>query len=72
MLRAQAEMLSQADASDDRSHAIIGANIQSMSDNVKVYLPSIEKMKRGIRLGREGNNLPAPDRNGRNFEIPHQ
>ena len=59
ILRARANMLTQAANSDDRTQAIIGASVQGMSDNVKAYLPSIETMKRRIRRMREGNNLPG-------------
>ena len=52
---------SQVDASDARSHAMIAANTQSMSNNVKGHLPNIDTMKRGIRCVREGNNLSAPN-----------
>ena len=64
-------MLTQANESDDRTHAIIRANTQAMSDNVKAFLPNIETMKRGIRRMREAGNLPAPARDDGNFEIPH-
>ena len=36
VLRARAEMLSQAHESHDRPHAIIGSKTQSMSDNVRL------------------------------------
>ena len=34
----------------------------SMSNNAKAYLSSIDTMKRRIRCVREGNNLPAADK----------
>ena len=71
-LRSRAEIVLQANSSDDRSHTIIGSKTQALSDNVKAYLPRIETMKRGIRRLRESNNLPAPDRNDMNFEIPDE
>ena len=71
IMKARAQMLTQANESDDRTHAIIGANTQAMSDNVKAFLPNIETMKRGIRRMREAGNLPAPARDDGNFEIPH-
>ena len=52
---------SQVDASDARSHAMIAANTQTMSNNVKGHLPNIDTMKRVIRCVREGNNLSALD-----------
>ena len=64
-------MLTQAQQSDDRAHAIVGSKTQSMSDNVKAYLPRIDSIKRGIRRLREGNNLPAPGRDDMDFDIPN-
>ena len=72
ILRARANMLSQAANSDDRTQAIIRVSVQGMSDNVKAYLPSIETMKRRIRRMREGNNLPAPNVENMGFEIPQE
>ena len=71
VLKARAAMLSQAESTDNRTHAIIGANTQSLSDNVKAYLPMIETMKRGIRRVREASNVPVPARDDRNFQIPN-
>ena len=71
VLKVRAAMLSQAESTDNRTHAIIGANTQSLSDNIKAYLPMIETMKRGIRRVREASNVPVPARDDRNFQIPN-
>ena len=71
VLKARAAMLLQAESTDNRTHAIIGANTQSLSDNIKAYLPNMEAMKRGIRRVREANNVPVPARDDRNFQIPN-
>ena len=71
VLKARAAMLSQAESTDNRTHAIIGANTQSISDNIKAYFPNLETMKRGVRRIREANNVPVPERNERNFQIPN-
>jgi len=63
-------MLLQASQSDNRTQAIIGANIQNMSENAKIFLPRMETMKRSIRRVREGNNRPAPQANNRGFVFP--
>ena len=63
-------MLLQASRSDDRTQAIVGANTQNMSENAKIFLPSMETMKRSIRRVREGNNRPAPRPDDRGFVLP--
>ena len=53
-------MLVQAERSDDRMQAIIGASVQELSDNSKIFLPKMETRKRAIRHVRTGNNIPVP------------
>ena len=72
VLRARVAMLTQASNSSDRTHAIVGAHTQDISENVKARLPSMEAIKRGIRRVRQGGNLPAPQRDNQAFQIPAQ
>ena len=70
VLKTRAEMLSLASTSENRTHAIVEATTQSLSDNIKAFLPTFETMKRGIRRVRESGNVPVPARNDREFQIP--
>ena len=70
ILKTRAEMLTLANTSENRTHAIVGATTQSLSDNIKAFLPTVETMKRGIRRVREASNVPVPARDDRNFQIP--
>ena len=70
VLRARAAMLAQAGRSDDRTQAIIGANIDQLSDDTKAQLPSIDAMRRGIQRVRQGRNPVAPRPEDRGFVIP--
>ena len=63
-------MLIQAGRSDDRTQAIIGANIDQLSDDTKAQLPSIDAMRRGIQRVRQGRNPVAPRPEDRGFVIP--
>ena len=65
-------MLTQANTSNDRTHVIVGAHTQALSESVKAHLPDMETIKRSIRRVRQGGNLPAPQRNEQGFEIPHE
>ena len=72
VLRARAAMLMQAGSSNDRTQAIVGANVENLSDVTKAQLPSIEALKRGIRRVRQGRNPLAPLPENRGFAIPPQ
>ena len=72
VLKARMGMLTQANISTDRSHAIVGAHTQALSESVKAQLPQLDTLKRGIRRVREGGNLPALQRKDQGFEIPNQ
>ena len=72
VLKARMGMLMQANNSSDRTHAIVGAHTQELSESVKAQLPQLDTIKRGIRRVREGGNLPAPQRNDQGFEIPNE
>ena len=63
-------MLAQAGRSDDHTQAIIGASVQGMSENAKLFLPQMETMKRAIRRVRTGHVLPAPRPADRGFVLP--
>ena len=68
--KALAAMRMQAGRSDDRTQAIVGANVENLSDVTKAYLPSVEAMKRGIRRVRQGRNPLAPLPENHGFVIP--
>ena len=72
VLKARMGMLTQANISTDRTHVIVGAQTQALSEGVKAQLPDMETLKRSISLVREGLNLPAPQRNDQGFEIPNE
>ena len=72
VLKARMGMLTQANISTDRTHVIVGAQTQALSESVKAQLPDMETLKRSIRRVREGLNLPAPQRNDQGFEIPNE
>ena len=70
VLRTRAAMLIQAGRSDDRTQAIIGANINQLSDDTKAFLPSIDAMRRGVQRVRQGRNPLARRPDDRGFVIP--
>ena len=72
VLKARKEMLTQANISTDRTHAIVGAHTQALPESVKARLPQLDTLKRSIRRVREGWNLPAPQQNDQGFEIPNE
>ena len=72
VLKARLGMLTQASVSTDRTHVIVGASTQALSENVKAHLPDIETLKRSIRRVRQGVNLPAPQQNDQGFDIPNE
>ena len=72
VLKARLGMLTQANNSRDRTHAIVGSHTQALSESVKAQLPQLDTIRRSIRRVREGGNLPAPHRNDQGFEIPNE
>ena len=70
VLRPRAAMLIHAGRSDDRTQAIIGANINQLSDDTKAFLPSIDAMRRGVQRVRQGRNPLARRPDDRGFVIP--
>ena len=48
-MKARMGMLTQANISTDRTHMIVGAQKQALSEGVKAQLPDMETLKRSIR-----------------------
>ena len=60
VLKACIAMTTQAQTSDDRTQAIIGANTHQLSEEERANLPSLETMRQSIRRAREVDNPPVP------------